>query len=274
MYLVFDIGGTRMRLSNSFDGENFQNIEIHSTPQEFEEAVEIIDKFIRKADSTNPDNLFCVGIAGVFDKDKNNLVASPNLPSWVGKPIREHLERAAKTKVNLQNDADMAALGEAINGAGKDYRIVAYITVGTGVGGARVVDKKIDISTYGFEPGHQIMDVDGTITGKVSDLEALVGGVGIKMRYSKNPEEITDKSTWEEINKFLAIGLVNTIVHWSPDIVVLGGSVAQNENISVEKIRLVIKDNLKVFPNIPEIKKGLLGEKAALLGGLSILKDR
>jgi predicted NBD/HSP70 family sugar kinase len=274
MYLVFDIGGTNMRLANSFDGENFQEIEIVQTPQEFDKALDIIQKFIWHADSTHPDNLFCIGLPGVLDIDKKTLVAAPHLPLWVGKPVAEKFNQIAKTSVLLSNDADMAGLGEAVKGAGKDFKIVAYITVGTGIGGVRVINKKIDISKYGFEPGHQIIDFDGSLMGSTKDWEAMAGGVGIKNRYNQNAEDIKDEKIWSQINNILAIGLVNTIVHWSPDIVILGGSVAQNNNVSTELIETIIKQQLKVFPNIPIIKKAELGEKSALIGGIELLKSK
>lgn len=265
MYLVFDIGGTKMRLANSFDGKNFQNVEIHQTPQEFDKALEIIQKFIWKADSTHSDNQFCVGLPGVFDKEKTTLVTAPNLPLWIGRPLKKKLEDIAKTKVILTNDAALAGLGEAVKGSGKARKIVAYISIGTGVGGVRIVNRKIDESTYGFEPGHQMITIN-------TDWEGFIGGRGIKERYGKDAEDLVNEKIWEEINQNLAMGLINTIVHWSPDIVVLGGSVAQNKNVSIEKVSTEIKLRLRVFPKIPDIVKGELGDKAGLFGGLELLK--
>lgn len=269
MYLVFDIGGTKMRFANSFDGKNFQNVEIYQTPQEFEKALVLMQKFIWTADSTHPNNRFCVGLPGVFDKDKTKLVSAPNLPFWIGKPIKQELEKLAKTEVIVANDAALAGLGEAVVGVGEKYRINAYITIGTGVGGARIVDKKIDDSVYGFEPGHQYIDSTGEV-----DLESLIGGRGLLRKYGKNPEEITDLSTWKDISKNLALGLTNTIVHWSPDALILGGSISQNENISVSKLASEIKSRLRVFPKVPEIIKGALGDKAGLFGGVELLRSK
>lgn len=55
----------------------------------------------------------------------------------------------------LANDADLVGLGEAVYGAGKGYKVVAYFTVSTGVGGARIVNKRIDKGVFSFEPGWQ-----------------------------------------------------------------------------------------------------------------------
>ena len=270
MYILFDIGGTKMRFANSLDGKNLQTVEFHPTPQDFEKAIEIAQKYILNESLAHPENEFCVGLPGVFNEDKDSLVSAPNLPFWIGKPIKKRFMEISKSKVILVNDAGLAALGESIHGAGKNHKIVAYITIGTGIGGARVVDGKIDAARYGFEPGHQIISTSNS-TEEILDWEGLVGGVGILKRYSKNPEEITEKIVWDEINHYISIGLVNTIVHWSPDVVVLGGSVARNENVSIQKITEEIKKRLKVFPILPEIKKSSLGEEAGLFGGLAIL---
>jgi len=273
MYLVFDIGGSNMRLSNSFDGKNFHDFQTFQTPQDFNKALEIVQKFIDKSGSNHTGKKCCICLPGVFDKSKNTLVSASNLPFWVGKPIRMKLEEVVGVKIVFVNDASLAGLGEAVVGAGSTFNIVGYITIGTGIGGVRVVSKKIDMSTYGFEPGYQIIDFDGSASGgDLLDLENMASGTGIKRRYSEAPEAIQNQDRWDEINKFLAIGLLNTIVHWSPEVLVLGGSVAQNSHISLEKISSEIKLRLKVFPILPELKKATLGDKSALYGGLHLLR--
>lgn len=261
-----------MRLSYSFDGENLHDVQIFRTPQEFEKAVEIVKSFTEKADSTSPDKKVSCGLPGVLDKEHSTLLTSPNLPFWVNKPIKQSLDGVVHADVQLQNDSYLAGLGEATFGAGKNYKIVAYLTYGTGIGGVRIVNGKIDELTWGFEPGHQIIDADGSILGKVTDIEGLAGGKGLERRYGKKPEEITDENVWSEVEKYMAISIVNTAVYWSPDVIIVGGGLMVNEKISLEKITKLVNDNLKIFPTLPDIKKWKLGDKAALLGGLAYLK--
>lgn len=275
MYLIFDVGGTKMRLASSFDGENFHDIKIFQTPQDYKKAIDIISDFVAKSsDSSRNGNLLCCGLPGVFDRGKNMLVTAPNLPYWIAKPVKSDLQEITKAQVFLENDAALAGLGEAIKGAGTGSKIVAFLAIGTGVGGARIVDGEIDASVYGFEPGHQIINADVAIAGRMADWESLVSGVGIQTRYGKKAEEIKDRETWAEIEKFVAIGLTNTILHWSPDLVIMGGGLMQSEFISLERIRKNISDVLKVFPSIPEIRKGKLGDEAGPRGGLIYLKGR
>jgi glucokinase len=275
MYFVCDIGGTKMRLASSFDGENFQDIQVFSTPQDFESAMDIIEKFVSKSgNSTQEGTKIACGLPGVFDRAKTMLVNAPNLSFWVSKPVKEKLESITGGQVFIENDASFAALGESIYGVGKGFGIVAFVTVGTGVGGARVVNGKIDPSVYGFEPGHQIINADVVVGGRMIDWEGLVSGVGIRTRYGRKAEEIKEVDVWREVERFLAIGLTNTILHWSPDIVVVGGGLMQSKMISLERIQSDISAVLKIFPKIPDLKLGTLADEAGIRGALHYLKDK
>jgi predicted NBD/HSP70 family sugar kinase len=275
MYLIFDIGGTKMRFASSFDGKNLQDIVITQTPRQYEQAIKLISDFLDKSSDLSHDgNEIVIGLPGVFNKEKTELVAAPNLPMWVAKPIKKDVEGFTNSKVFLENDAELSGLGEAVHGSGIGFPIVAYITLSTGIGGARIVNGNIDVSKYGFEPGHQIINADVVIGGRMIDFEGLVSGIGIQTRYGKKPEEITDLETWKEIEKFISVGLANTILHWSPDVLVLGGGLLQSEFLSIERIKKTISELISVFPTVPEIRKGTLGDEAGLFGGLKFLVSK
>jgi len=269
MYLLFDIGGTKMRMALSFDKENLQEVEVVATPTRFEDALAIIEKYSADADSNRLDKIVCCGLPGVLSKDKDMLISAPNLADWVMKPVKKAISEAANARVYLENDADLAGLGEAIKGAGRGNSIVAYMTIGTGVGGVRIVNGEIDKSAFGFEPGHQIIDLNN----RPIELEQLISGSSIKLKYGMDPERIKDENIWQEIEKMIAIGLNNTILHWSPDIVVLGGGIMKVEMISIERIKENLKEILKVFPVHPEIKRSELGELAGIHGSLVYLNN-
>jgi predicted NBD/HSP70 family sugar kinase len=214
------------------------------------------------------------GIAGVLDKDKKTLVKSPNLATWENRPLSKGLEQILGCVVTIENDAGLAGLGEVFFGAGRNHHIVTYITVGTGIGGTRIVDGKIDRRVYGFEPGHQILDVDGSITGSVADLEELVAGCGIKRRYNMSPEEIKDSKVWEQVTKYLAYGLHNTILHWSPEIVIVGGGLIESNVIPIDALNKHLGEITKMYPSVPRIVKSELGETSGLYGALQILRSK
>ncbi len=272
MFLVFDIGGTNMRLATSLDGKTLAAIKIIPTPRDFESGIKSIKQIADEISGGQKIESVAGGLAGPLDKDKTMLVKSPHIGGWVNKPFKQGLEQVLNTPVSLENDADLAALGEASFGAGVGKNIVAYLTISTGVGGGRVVNKKIDENALGFEPGHQIIVIDGSPCncGGKGHLESYVSGSGLERIYGKKGEEITDPQIWDQVAKYLAIGLHNTIVHWSPDIVILGGAVMKN--IDLGQVKKYLAEYLTIFPNPPEINRAKLGDQAGLFGALSLLK--
>src|SRR5207237_385786 len=129
-----------------------------------------------------------------------------------------------------------------------NFKIVANIKIGTGVASSRIVDNKIDINAYGFEAGHQIIVIDGSICngGGKGHLESYVGGSSIERFYGLKAEEIKDEVFWDKVARFLAAGIYNTIVFWSPEVIVLSGNVIKS--ISLERVKEHLKNFLKIFP--------------------------
>ncbi len=263
MYLVFDIGGTNTRLAASSDGKTLGDVKSISTPKDFDQGITIIKKTADELTGGEKIESVAGGVAGPLDKNKTMLVSSPHIGGWVNKPFKKELEKVFNAKVYLENDASLAALGEAIFGAGQGKKIVAYLTISTGVGGGRVVNGKIDDKALGFEPGHQIIIPDGNPCncGGKGHLEAYIGGAYRKGDFSLE--------NWDEIAKYLAIGLNNVAVFWSPDIIVLGGSVMQS--IKLDKLKAYLKEVLTIFPNQPEITLSKLGYSAGLYGAMEYL---
>ena len=70
------------------------------------------------------------------------------------------------------------------------------------------------------------------------------------------------------------MGVHNTILHWAPDVVVLGGSMFNDTGISVDRVRAHLADITKKIPTLPELKHGALGDIGGLWGGLALLKTK
>lgn len=271
MYLLFDIGGTSTRISTSLDGKTLAETKIIPTDKYFEQAAQSITEITEQLTKGQQIEMAAGGVAGILDKDKSLLTKSPHLEGWVFRPVKEKLEEIFNCPVFLENDAHLGGLGEANFGAGKNHQIVAFVTIGTGVGGVRIVDQKIDRNSQGFEVGHQIILPDGPPCdcGGKGHLETFVAGSYLERTHQQKPDQITDESIWIEAAKYLGIGLNNVIVHWSPDIVVLGGSIIKK--IPLDKLQLNVLDNLKIFSVKPKITLAVLGDKAGLFGALKLI---
>ncbi|HEX9721863.1 MAG TPA: ROK family protein [Candidatus Paceibacterota bacterium] len=278
MYILFDIGGTKMRVAASKDGATLSEPKIVETPKDFEQGINTLVAIANECAGNEQIQGVAGGIPGPLDKEKTMVVNAPNLAAWNNKPFMQELQKRLKTPVKLENDAVLAGLGEAVYGAGKNHRIVVFMTISTGIGGARIEDGKVTENILGFEPGHQILNVQDSQTkcgcGGFGHLEAYASGSAVERRYGKKPAKITDQAVWDELAKILAAGVHNTIVHWSPDIVVLGGSMITKEpGISLEKVRQNVQDIMKIFPEVPSIEKVTLRGAEGLYGALALLKN-
>lgn len=270
-----------MRLGVSVNGEDVEKHEIAETPKNFEEGMGLFREILLGLTEGKPIEKSAGGIRSL-DPSKEKILPDFRLPDWSGKPLRETLSEITKAEVYLENDSALVGLGEALKGAGKDFNIVAFLTISSGVGGARIVNRKIEENKSGFEPGRQIVDIDWSIfpdlkslqeTEGLGQLEAYISGTSFERRFNKKPSQVLDESVWDQSAWILAIALVNLIAFWSPEIVVLGGGMMGSPGISIDSVRLHLTKISKVLPGVPEIRKAELGDLGGLYGALGYLKS-
>lgn len=273
MYLVFDIGKTKMRLATYSEDGGLGTEHIGQVPEDFNDFLQDFRITAEKCLAGQVIEKAIGGIGMPLNKEKTETVGV----RWIGEPVKKKLEEVIGAPVHLENDAAMVGLGEAVDGAGSGFSVMAYVTVSTGVGGARIVDRKIDEQSVGFEPGHQIIDPDKTlcVTCAGNTLEEYVSGSAVEKRFGKPPYEISqDDPLWDELAKWLAYGLNNIIVHWRPDVIVLGGSmIVGDPAILMEDVEKHLKNTLTVFPETPALKKAELGDVGGLHGAVEYIKQ-
>lgn len=262
-FLLFDIGGTNTRISVSKDGKRFRKPVVFKTQKDFGKAIEVFAEKVEGLDAKV--NLAVGGVAGPLDEDKEKILNARNLSDWNKKPLKKRLEKVLGASVFLENDTALVGLGEAVKGAGKGYDIVAYLTVSTGVNGVRIVDGRIDKNALGFEVGKQIMDFESKET-----LEGITSGGAIEAKFAKKPEEIKAEAFWDKEAEMLAIGVYNTILYWSPEVVVMGGGVMNN--FSIDLVRKHLKNLPQVFEKMPKVFEAKLADTGGLEGALQYAK--
>lgn len=273
MYILFDIGGTKMRIARSRDGKTFDEPLRFDTPATYDEGLILLSDTIRTLSSGERIEAIAGGIAGTLNATRTHLVHATHLNAWVGKPLHETLVREFATSVYIENDSAVVGLGEAQYGAGQGGGIVAYITVSTGVGGARIVDGRLDAAGYSFEPGDQIIMRDEK--GAPVSVEEMISGTALERRFGKKPYEVRDSAVWDELADALACALHNTIVHWTPSVVVLGGPMVIGEPaIPIERVRRRLADYLRVYPTLPEVKQATLEDIGGIYGACALLQSK
>lgn len=259
-----------MRIATSKDGKTLGEIKIVPTPKDFDTGIQNLKQITDELSKGEEIIKIVGGIAGPLDKEKSMLVASPHISGWVNKPLKQTLEQTFGVEVLMENDATLSSLGEAVYGSGKDYSVVGYVGIGTGVGGAKIVNGKVDQNALGFEIGHQIIESNGKVChcGGKGHLESYVAGGYFKEDYGVEANELGPENK-EEISKYLATGLNNIAVCWSPEVIILGGSVMNS--LSLETVQKYFDEALVIFPQKIKLLKSELEDKAGLYGALALI---
>jgi glucokinase len=198
--------------------------------------------------------------------------------------------------VALENDADAAALAEAGWGAGRNRSRLIYVTVGTGIGGGIVLDGQLYRGVDGAHPevGHHVIDPAGPecTCGFRGCWESLAAGPAMASWFEShvpsdypNRQVITAKRICElaqDGDKFamqaaereayyLGLGLANLINLFTPDAIVLGGSVMKSAPLFVDRIRAVIRQGCRFVPaEKAELALASLGEDTNLIGAARV----
>jgi len=217
------------------------------------------------------------GLAGTLNAERTELLYSPNLGGWQGRPFVDTIAHELDAPVYLDNDGAVVGLGEAHDGAGKGAGIMGYITVSTGVGGSRIVDGKVDRRTHSFEPGHQVMNATEAVGGAdMATLEDLVSGTALELRFGKKAYEVTDPTLWdEELPAILAYGLYNVSLLWAPDVIVLGGSMMTGDPaISVSATQDKLDTLLSVYSATPTLRKAELEDIGGIHGAAVFVRTQ
>ena len=265
------MGGTTTRVASSKDMAKLHKIVKFPTNKAVSSQKLFIEDAILKVSDRAKVEFVCFGVPGTVDTATRKFLRMPNYPALNGKDFSELIDTRFGELVFVENDAALAALAEATLGSGKNAvdgkaRIVAYLALGTGVGGARV-----DRTTFSYlaaEPGHQIISAEGRLCkgcGQHGCLEAYASGTSFTEMFGCNPIDCSNPAVWQQYASYLAIGIINVISMWRPDIIVLGGSVSNKFLLFEGPLRERLKE-LNFF-DIPPIVKSQIGDEAGVYGG-------
>lgn len=286
--LGIDLGGTNLRVAVvTSDGQLVEEMNVKTESEKgpyyvINQMIKLCEKIMRER------NIDAIGIGSPGPLDvKQGIILSPNnLPGWDNIPLVDMLEKVLQKKVVLDNDANAAALAEAIIGAGKGKESVFYITVSTGVGGGFVFRKQLlqGANFCAGEIGNLIVDSDGPSHHalNVGALETLASGTAVKKRgkeqlgmtghagevfaLAMNGDPEAQKIVDQMITS-LAKGIANIVHTVDPHIIVLGGGVMQSRDyimpLLVERVNDFLYPQLR---NKVEMVSASLGTKAGVIG--------
>ena len=291
-----DIGGTKIAVGMvDDDGNVLSKLESPTdTSLVYANGLERIAGMLREAAHTAGMKFSGIGIGSTGPVNPFNGAFGDVdfLPQWRGKNLVEDLARIFNTRVVLENDGDAGALAEAGWGAGRNKLRLIYVTVGTGIGGGIILDGELYRGVDGAhpEPGHQVIDPSGPLCtcGFRGCWEALAAGPAMVAWFksntaadSRNDEVITAKRICrlaQQGNKlalqvvereayYLGLGLANLVNLFTPDAIVLGGSVMKSAGLFLDGIRKVIRQGCRFVPfEKTELALASLGDDVNLIG--------
>ena len=306
-----DIGGTNISIAVAETGGEV--VSKHQLPTQsssgpfsaFDNMSEALEKMLAE----EPFELEAIGVGSPSPIDvRKGLIMSPsNLLEWSEFPIVNLLNDRFGVPVKLENDANAAAVGEYIYGAGRGHRNIFYLTVSTGIGGGIIIDGDLyhGVSTAAGEIGHTIIQPDGIQCncGSRGCLETICSGVHIARRTRERLENgeasilsgmvsDTDSITartvvdavrqgdplataiWDETCHFLAIGIANVITLVAPEIVIVGGGVAAAGDLLFEQLRERVPHFVSMVPaDKIDIVPAQLGTESGLYGAVAIARE-
>ena len=307
-----DLGGTKISTAiSTIEGNILANVVLPTKAEEGEVAVlgrimQSIDEVI-VGSSTSIDEVEAIGIGspGPLDAKKGIIITTPNLP-FKDYNLVQPLKEKYNIPVYLDNDANAAAIGEYMFGAGKGKESIIYFTVSTGVGGGAVLDGKVyrGHTSNALEIGHTTVNPNGPRCncGNLGCLEAMSSGTAIakkgKEAVSTNVETSLKKydtvtsyevfkeaEAGDEVAKdiidnaltYLGIGVANAIATFDPEMIIIGGGVSKAGDIVFDTVKKVVnKRCFKSMAESCEIVPAGLGSDAGVVGAvaLAIIESR
>ncbi len=303
VFIGIDLGGTNVRIGLVTEhGEILfrvsKSIQAKAGPENgIRKITDLIDEIIKNT-GFQPEGIG-FGATGPVDHLQGVINNPYTLPTWENVDVVTPIQEKFKLPVSLENDADVAALGETWIGAGKGYRNVAVVTVGTGIGTAFIRDGRIlrGFNQYHPEGGHIPLDPNGPkcYCGAFGCWESLASGSAIAEHakrmlpvypHSTLNEDITTNNltaknviqaaqkgdelgekVFLQSAKYLGLGLVSLIHFHMPECIILTGGVMESFSLYSPVLAEVIQQHSVMNPlNEIPIVLAKIGQEAGMVG--------
>ena len=312
-YIGIDLGGTNIAFG--IVDESFKIVKKGSTPTLVNRDPELIIADMGKLclellaeTGIGLEEVVCAGIAapGSVNPRTGIIEYANNLP-FLRFPIADTLRKYLPVReVYLENDANAAALGEAVGGAAKGKRLSVMITLGTGVGGGVIIDGKIysGFNYAGAELGHTVIEYNGRqcSCGRKGCFEAYASATALVSMTKEKLAACKDTLMWEmcgnDINKadariafaamkkgdragkevvdmyisYLACGITNMINIFQPEVLLIGGGVCNEKDYLLKPLTEIVNADQYTRNQAvkTEIKIAALGNDAGIVGAAAL----
>ena len=280
MKIGIDWGGTKIEgiSIDSKNGKELDRIRVDSPKDNYEEIISKVVEVIKELSKASSDFTVGIGMPGSIHPE-TNLVQVSNTKALEGKPVKSDIEKKLGFEIKIANDADCLALSEAVDGAGKDYKSVFAVILGTGVGAGYSINKEIIVGPnkltgeWGQNPIPGPMDdYEKSVKrhcGRIGAIEVFLSGPGLENYYEfiskvkKTSREIVsqyqegDPVSIEVMNIYfdrIARAFSSFVNILDPDVIVCGGGMSEIDDIYNEIPKRIISYIASNFFLTPIIK--------------------
>ena len=281
-----DLGGTAIKLGRfAEDGTCLQSLSVPTPQPATPPAVfDVMVDAIARLDPHQEAIAIGIGTPGPVDATGRIAKVAINLAGWHDVPLADWLEEKTGLPTVLANDANCAGLGEAWLGAGRRFRNLILLTLGTGVGGAIILDGKLFTGHQGAagELGLITLNPEGPPcnSGNRGSLEQYASVQAIRRHTGLDPEELGNRAKageaqalafWESYGRHLGIGLTSLIYVLTPEALVIGGGVSASAEFFFPSVLAEIQRRV-----LPSSRAGLellsaeLGNQAGMVGAAKL----
>jgi glucokinase len=303
--IAVDVGGTHMRAA-AYSPESQTPLK-HRRCETHAPTEKVFDRIVALVESvwTGDTKVHSIGVSspGPLDPHHGMILDTPNIPEWHDFPLSAMLSQHFQVPVYLDNDANLAALGEWKYGTGQGHRDVLYLTISTGIGGGVISDGHLLQGYHGLaaELGHVTVEAQGPLCscGFPGHIEAFASGpaiarfvneqlaLGTQSMLLQSPNlsarQVADaaqkgdalaRSAFARAGEYLGIAVANYLHTFDPSVLIFGGGVAQVGDLLFKPFEESLRR--RVFhPRYLEkliITRGALGDDAGLLGALALAR--
>lgn len=301
MYIGIEIGGTKLQIGIGIPKTGEIQKVFRRDVEKQKGAKGILNAIEETLDSfQDSPTAIGVGFGGPIDRESGMVVTSHQIDGWGGLSLKKWFQDRYKIPVIIENDANTAALAEAHFGAGKGVEKQFYVTLGSGVGGGMVSNRKL---YHGNVPGESEIGLlhmersgktlESMCSGWALDLEirktikSLPDGAVLKKIVGNNESgeakflisalEQNDETAIDIFSKYsetLAWGLSHVVHLFNPQMIVLGGGVSLLGDPLAKAVQKTLPHHLvKAYRPGPKVKISKLGENVVLVGALCLLRQ-
>lgn len=279
--LVLDIGGTSIKYGIWKDDELSGTASIE-TPKTWQEMKEIILKLTKQFDE-KIDGV-AISSPGAVDTESGIIYGLSAIDYIHRFPIREELSNLVELPVSIQNDANCAALAEVWRGNAQAVKNSAYLIIGSGIGGAVVIDKQLKAGAHLFGGEFGYMIIDSRTNQTLSEAGSPVTMARHFSQEKNDGQRYTGREVFtladngdasakiyvDRLLHALTIGAFNLSVTFDPEVILIGGAISQNEQVIKEinkRLKALIKEK-EADGLTPVVKACQFQDKANMLGAV------